>query len=103
MGKVKKITKRRKKEILSKESSEMTVFEVLKTIPVGNTDLSSILHCSALFRSIASPPYSLRTMDLYFHKQLADRERLLFSSIIRQICERGLLAADLIENGLVEK
>ena len=104
MGKVKKITKKRFKQILNKDSEQMTVYEVLKAVPIGKTDLSTVFFVSALHRCMSSPPYSLRSLDLKFDKPLRERERLLISSTLRLICERGLIAADLIENGLgVEK
>ena len=104
MGKVKKITKKRFKQILNKDSEQMTVYEVLKAVPIGKTDLSTVFFVSALYRCMSSPPYSLRSLNLKFDKTLQERERLLISSTLREICERGLMAAQIIENGLgVEK
>ncbi len=103
MSSYKKITKKRFKQILKKDSSEMTAFEILKSIPVGNTDLSTVFFVSALHRCSTSFPYSLRSLDLKFDKPLQDRERILISTVLRDICERGLMAAQIIENGLVER
>ena len=100
---MKKITKKRKKQILGKDSKDMTVFEVLYSIPLGVSDnLGIVFTPQKLHRSFASPPVCRASMYNIFNRPLSDSERLLISSQLRLICERGLLAADLIENGLIE-
>ena len=103
MVKYKTITKKRKKEILNKESCQMTAFEVLKAIPVGSSDLSNFFNSRFLWRSFESPPFSAVWLFLMYRRPLKDSERLLIAGQLRLICERGLIAAQIIENGLVER
>jgi len=101
---MKKITKKRKKEIFNKESSQMTAFEVLYSVPLGKSyNLSHVFTPQKLIYSFDNPPLCRASLYNIFNRSLTDSERLLISAQLRLICERGLLAADLIENGLREK
>jgi len=101
---MKKITKKRRKEILNKDSSEMTVFETLYAIPLGVSDnMTSIINPRKLLQSFEVKPFSRRKMYALFDRQLTDSERLLISAQIKLISERLYLAGDLIENSLVER
>jgi hypothetical protein len=99
-----KVTKKRKKEILHKNIEDMTAFEVLKSIPIGDGfDLSFIFSCHAIHRAFSPKPFSCVTLHKMFHRQLTDPERLLIAERIRYIAELGLHAAHCIENGLIER
>lgn len=101
---MKKITKKRKKQILNKDSKDMTAFEVLFAVPLGGSyNLSHVFTPQKLIYSFDNPPVCRATMYNWFNRPLSDSERLLIAGQIRLICERGLIAADLIENGLREK
>jgi len=101
---MKKITKKRKKEILHKYQEDMTVFEVLFAVPLGvSENMTSIINPSSFLRSFENKPFSRRKMDNMFHKELTDNERLLISAQIKLISERLYLVGDLIENQLIER
>ena len=101
---MKKITKKRKKQILSKDSSEMTAFEVLYAVPLGEShNLSNVFTPQKILNSFESPPLCRSSFYSLFSRPLKDSERLLIAGQLRLICERGLMAAQIIENGLVEK
>ena len=100
-----KITKKRRKEIFSKDLEDMTLFEVFYTIPVGKEgeNLLSIVNPQRLLDSFDVKPFSRSKMYALFHKPLTDSERLLISAQLRIIFERGLMAAQIIENNLIER
>lgn len=101
---MKKITKKRKKEILNKDSKDMTAFEVLYAVPLGvSHNLSNVFTPQKILNSFNTPPLCRSSFYSLFSRPLSDSERILISSQIRLICERGLIAADLIENGLIER
>ena len=102
---MKKVTKKRKKQILGKELSEMTAFEVLYSIPFGvSGNMSAIFTPQKIHRSFSStPPLCRASMYNLFNRSLSDSERLLISAQLREICERGLMAAQIIANGLIER
>lgn len=101
---MKKITKKRKKEILNKDLDKMTAFEVLYSIPLGNSStLANVFTPQKILNSFISPPVTRSTFYNLFGRSLSDSERLLISAQLREICERGLMAAQIIENGFIER
>ena len=101
---MKKITKKRKKEILHKNQEDMTAFEVLYAVPIGASDnMTSILNPRKLLDTFKEKPFSRRKMYALFNKQLTDDERLLISAQLKEIGERILMGSQIIENQLVER
>jgi len=102
---MKKLSRRKKKAIFSKDLEDMTLFEVFYTIPVGkeSENLLSIINPQRLLDSFDKKPFSRSKMYALFHKQLTDSERLLISAQLKEIGERVLMASQIIENQLIER
>lgn len=102
---MKKMSRRKKKAIFSKDLEDMTLFEVFYTIPVGKEgeNLLSIVNPQRLLDSFDVKPFSRSKMYALFNKPLTDSERLLISAQLKEIGERVLMAAQIIENQLIER
>ena len=99
------MSRRKRKAIFKKDLEDMTLFEVLYSIPLGKEDktLFSIINPRKLLDSFDKKPFSRSKMYSLFHKQLTDSERLLISAQLKEIGERVLMASQIIENQLIER